>query len=90
MNFTIKMMVQERVAIIDSGPDPGHEAFTDKAVDGYFGKSKIVGVHDYTIGDQTFDRGGNVPLGEGDVDIDDTVDEGTSFSVGGYICNRWN
>ncbi|MCA0991595.1 cell wall-binding repeat-containing protein [Guptibacillus hwajinpoensis] len=71
-----------RVAIIDSGPDPGHEAFTEKLAEGYFGKSKIVGVHDYTIGDQTNERDSDFPLAEGDVIFDNTVDEGDSFTVG--------
>ncbi|WP_270180132.1 cell wall-binding repeat-containing protein [Alkalihalobacillus sp. CinArs1] len=70
-----------RVGIIDSGPDPGHEAFTATLKDGYFGKSKIVGVRDYTIGDQTYER--DMLLAEGDVVFDQTFDEGASFTADG-------
>lgn len=68
-----------RVGIIDSGPDPGHEAFTDALEDGYYGDSKIVGVRDYTIGSQSYEY--NTLLAEGDVVFDHTVEEGAAFTA---------
>ncbi|MGD6967757.1 cell wall-binding repeat-containing protein [Rossellomorea vietnamensis] len=42
-----------RVGIIDSGPDPGHESFTNKSANfdttRKYGSSKIVAVRDYTV-----------------------------------------
>ncbi|TYS17661.1 S8 family serine peptidase [Rossellomorea vietnamensis] len=42
-----------RVGIIDSGPDPGHESFTNKPANfdttRKYGSSKIVAVRDYTV-----------------------------------------
>ncbi|WP_370632747.1 cell wall-binding repeat-containing protein [Halobacillus sp. Nhm2S1] len=66
------------VAIIDSGPDPGHESFTDLpeveegedpkeefAETRKFGESKIVNVRDYTISNYwTFEVGAAYPVEE--------------------------
>lgn len=58
-----------RVGIIDSGPDAGHESFTEKPADfeetRKYGDSKIVAVRDYTISDYwTFEVGAGYQLEE--------------------------
>ncbi len=84
-----------RIAVIDSGPDPGHESFTealDEATRKY-GDSKIVGVRDYTISSrfanfpiedrykEYLSDGANY-LSEGDVLFDAGHSEGDTVTVG--------
>jgi putative cell wall-binding protein len=84
-----------RIGIIDSGPDPGHESFTEGMEEGTrkFGDSKIVAVRDYTISNRFLsypieDRykkylgdAANY-LSEGDVLFDGGHAEGDSITVG--------
>ncbi|WP_409252050.1 cell wall-binding repeat-containing protein [Bacillus sp. SCS-153A] len=83
-----------RVGIIDSGPDPGHESFTDSLDEETrkFGDSKIVGVRDYTVSsrflaysiEERYKKylGSAVNfLAEGDVLFDAGHAEGDSFTV---------
>ncbi|WP_413304062.1 cell wall-binding repeat-containing protein [Bacillus sp. 1P10SD] len=83
-----------RIAVIDSGPDPGHESFTsalDKATRKY-GASKIVGVRDYTIsvtnGPEVVE-GVNGPKykAEGDVYFSSELAAGDSITVGNVTYN---
>ncbi|OXS54406.1 pre-peptidase [Bacillus sp. V-88] len=84
-----------RIGIIDSGPDPGHESFTDGLIEGTrkYGESKIVGVRDYTISNRFASYGiedrykkylgdGANYLSEGDVLFDEGHAEGDSITVG--------
>jgi putative cell wall-binding protein len=89
-----------RIGIIDSGPDPGHESFTE-AMDKEtrkFGESKIVGVRDYTIPSRRVSYpienqykkylGEAINyLSEGDVLFDGGHDEGDSITVGDVTYN---
>ncbi|WP_430790467.1 cell wall-binding repeat-containing protein [Virgibacillus flavescens] len=85
-----------RVGIIDSGPDAGHESFTEKPEDfeqtRKYGESKIVGVGDYTISSRRLaypieDRykdfldDSTNELSEGDVLFDGGHEEGDSITV---------
>lgn len=84
-----------RIGIIDSGPDPGHESFTEGLEEGTrkYGDSKIVGVRDYTISNRQLAYGieerykkylgdGVNYLSEGDVFFDGGHAEGDSITVG--------
>ncbi|BCB05769.1 cell wall-binding repeat-containing protein [Bacillus sp. KH172YL63] len=78
-----------RIGIIDSGPDPGHESFTEKMDQATrkYGESKIVAVRDYTIADRDGRYGIYSPvkgtyLAEGDVLYDEGHAEGDSITVG--------
>ncbi|MGG7619606.1 cell wall-binding repeat-containing protein [Bacillus coreaensis] len=84
-----------RIAVIDSGPDPGHESFTsalDEATRKY-GASKIVGVRDYTIstpnGVPSVVEGVNglKYKAEGDVYFSSEHAEGASVTVDGVTYN---
>jgi putative cell wall-binding protein len=84
-----------RIGIIDSGPDPGHESFTEGLEEGTrkYGDSKIVAVRDYTISNRQLAYGieerykkylgdGVNYLSEGDVLFDKGHAEGDSITVG--------
>ncbi|WP_374055167.1 cell wall-binding repeat-containing protein [Rossellomorea sp. FM04394] len=84
-----------RIGIIDSGPDPGHESFTEGLEEGTrkYGDSKIVGVRDYTISNRRLAYGIEERykeylgddinyLSEGDVLFDKGHAEGDSITVG--------
>ncbi|WP_299742892.1 cell wall-binding repeat-containing protein [uncultured Rossellomorea sp.] len=84
-----------RIGIIDSGPDPGHESFTEGLEEGTrkYGDSKIVAVRDYTISNRQLAYGieerykkylgdGINYLSEGDVFFDGGHAEGDSITVG--------
>ncbi|MGF3105057.1 cell wall-binding repeat-containing protein [Rossellomorea sp. DUT-2] len=84
-----------RIGIIDSGPDPGHESFTEGLEEGTrkYGDSKIVAVRDYTISNRQIGYGiedrykeylgsGLNYLSEGDVLFDKGHAEGDSITVG--------
>jgi putative cell wall-binding protein len=84
-----------RIGIIDSGPDPGHESFTEAMDESTrkFGDSKIVAVRDYTISSRFMSYpieerykkylGDSANyLSEGDVLFDKGHSEGDSITVG--------
>ncbi|MCA1060811.1 cell wall-binding repeat-containing protein [Rossellomorea aquimaris] len=89
-----------RIGIIDSGPDPGHESFTEGLEEGTrkYGDSKIVAVRDYTISTRNISYGiedrykkylgdGINLLSEGDVLFDGGHAEGDSVTVGDSTYN---
>ncbi|NMH67678.1 S8 family serine peptidase [Bacillus sp. RO3] len=89
-----------RIGIIDSGPDPGHESFTEGLEEGTrkYGDSKIVAVRDYTISSRfatypiedhykKYLGDGVNYLSEGDVLFDEGHAEGDSITVGDTTYN---